>query len=114
MRVERLEVLGHDVLLSLALFDVILLVHRVLQQIAVCDVVQNCVAQDLQLLVVSVELVRLLEGFVGQSLQKHVLVAKTVIEDLFHARTEGVQKQLSQGGCVFHFEVGAGFELLEL
>ena len=58
------EILGQDKLLLSALLDVVSLEHRVLQKVRISDVVQYCVAQNLQFFKVSVQIVALLKSTV--------------------------------------------------
>lgn len=59
--VERFEVFWHDVLLLLPLLNIVFFEHGELQQIAVGNVVQNRIAQNLQLFVAPVEIVCVFE-----------------------------------------------------
>ena len=51
MSVEWLKIFRFDVLLILSFLDVVLLKHSVSDQIAVCYIVKNCVAEYLKFLV---------------------------------------------------------------
>lgn len=82
--IKGLEILGHYKLLLSALLDVVSLEHSVLQQVRIGNVVQDCVAQYLQLFKVPVQIVALLKSTVGECVEKQVFVRKFVVQNLLH------------------------------
>ena len=78
--VKWLEIFLRDVYLSLALLNVILFKHCVLNQVGVSDVIEDCIAEDFHFLIACVQRVRFLEATMRQGFQEQIFVLKLKVK----------------------------------